>query len=268
MRGGSCYRQRRVKILAIVMLLSAAAAQAAPHHRAAGHPSGCSLTIAPRAVELPAAGGSATISVVAQGSCAWSSKANDGWILANDTPSGVVVTVTATTQARSGSIDIAGFPVVVTQTAPPNLLTNGSFDHDLSGWSTTYSTGSGFAAWVAGSAQITSTQPLTGYQLIQCANVTPGTTIDAGVRVMIPAGQDASGYAVLGVYELLVRDCTNTAYTNGWRVNVRDTGAWGPMPQTIPLRLDTLSVLFVMGGGGEKVAPFRFLYDDAYIRVH
>jgi len=257
-----------VKTLGFVILLAAVAIDASPHGRAASHPSGCTLAITPRAVELPAGGGSAAIGVVATGKCSWSSKASDGWIVANDTPSGVVITVAATTQARSGSVDIGGFAVIVTQTAPPNLLINAGFDHDLSGWTNLYSTGSGAATWLNGTAQITSTQALTGYQILQCVNVTPGSTLDAGVNVLIPPGQDAGGTAILGVYELQVRDCTNTMYSNGWRVNVRSAPAWTPMAESISLRLDTLSVLFIIAAGGESHPPFSVQYDDAYLRVH
>jgi len=230
------------------------------------------LTIAPRAVELPAGGGSASVSVTSAGQCSWSATSNARWITTSSTTSSVVITVQPSTQSRSATIDIGGFSVVVVQDAPSNLLTNGGFDQGLSGWSTTYSTGAGSTRWVTGdnggAAEITSLQPLTGYQLVQCVNVTPGSTIDAGARVLIPSGQDASGSAVLGVYELQVPDCTNTAYSNGWRITVKNSGAWTPMAETIPLQFNTLSVLFVIGGGGEKVAPFSVDYDDAYVRVH
>jgi len=254
------------------MLFATGVIQAAPHHRAASHPSGCALTIAPRAVELPAAGGAASVSVGATGQCAWTATSNAAWITTSTTNNSVVITVQPSTQSRSATVDIGGFSVVVVQDAPTNLLTNGGFDQGLNAWATTYSTGAGAVRWVVGdnggAAEITSQQPLTGYQLLQCVDVTPGTTIDAGARVLIPSGQDASGSAVLGVYELQVADCTNTAYSNGWRITVKNTGAWTRMDETIPLQPNTLSVLFVIGGGGEKVAPFSVDYDDAYVRVH
>ena len=266
-----------MKILGAVVMLAMATAAAGAHRRAAGHESGCTLTLAPRAIDFPAAGGSATISVTMTPGCTWSSNSGAAWVITNDLPNGVSVTVGPTTQARSATIAIGGLPITITQSGVTNLVINGSFDRDLSGWSNIYSTGSGASVWQAidaggssssGSAQITATQALTGYQLVQCINVRPGVTYDAGVSVLIPPHQDASGVAIFGIYELTVPDCGNTAYTNRWQKFASSATSWTTLTQTIPMQPTTQSIFFIVAGGGAKQPPYVVSYDDAYFREH
>lgn len=266
-----------MKIFAVLFILAAAGVQAAPHRRAASHDSGCELAVAPRRVEIPASGGSVSISVGATGSCSWASRPSDAWIVTSDGTSSVTITLGSTTRARSGSVDIGGFTVTVVQDGIPNLVINGNFDHDLSGWTTIYSTGTGTIRWIAsdadgspasGAAAVTSTQALAGYQLVQCVDVTPGATYDFGVSVRIPANQDASGAAYFGVYELTVPDCTNTSYTASHVTRVTGAAQWTQLTATAALQSSTQSLLFVLGAGGEKQPPYEVDWDDAYVRGH
>jgi hypothetical protein len=83
----------------------------------------CSYSINPTNATVAAGGGTASIAVTAPAGCAWTASSNDGWLTiqsgASGTGSGTVVFAAASntsTNARSGSLTVAGLAFDVTQT--------------------------------------------------------------------------------------------------------------------------------------------------------
>jgi hypothetical protein len=82
---------------------------------------GCSFDVAPLNLSVPAAGGSATITVTSGAGCAWTAASADPWIAitagASGTGNGIVTLSAAATTGppRSGTLIVAGQPVTVNQ---------------------------------------------------------------------------------------------------------------------------------------------------------
>jgi hypothetical protein len=273
----------RSRILTLLLLLIALPLYGATRHRVTSHVSACQATIAPRAFNVPADGGTGTISVSQTANCRWAPNPTADWITINliSISEGLIVFTAEANpdlMPRTASIEIAGAFVVITQAArvQPNLLTNGSFDRDLTGWATTFSTGTGSAIWssldangssTSGSARITSTQAQTGYQLLECINVEAGKLYEYGVKVRIPSGQDALGRMIIGVYEYDVPDCNKVGYFSSYSAEVRQPfDAWVPYASTFPATAVTKSIYLVIAAGGQRTPTFAINIDDAYLR--
>jgi hypothetical protein len=91
-------------------------------------PPPCTYTIAPTSQSLPSSGGTGTVTVTTGATCTWSATSNASWITVTAGASGVgsgTVTYTVaantgqkpkdTTQARTGTITIAGQAFTVTE---------------------------------------------------------------------------------------------------------------------------------------------------------
>lgn len=271
-------------IVTVSLLLTFAAFPAsAARQRTASHASACTLTIAPRSFIIPAAGGSGTIVVGRSGPCAWTPEPAADWITINTISiSDGVITFTASpntaTSARTSTINIGGVVITVTQPAPEirNLIVNGSFDRDVSGWSPLFSTGPGSGTWSSldahnspssGSAAVQSTQGGVGYQLLQCVNVLPNKLYEYGLTSRIAHGQDPAGRVILGIYEYDVADCNKVGY-NFSAPNTINPGidTWTPFLSTFRTSDTAKSVYFVVAAGFHKTPPFTINFDDAFFR--
>ena len=257
------------KLILLALLLALATPLTAARRRGVS-PDSCSVALTPQAVNLPGAGGQATVTVNIRGGCSWAPSTAATWMTV--TPAGNVLTITAAANPaqtpRSALVNVRGGVIVVTQSAGEiqNLVTNSGFTSSIANWTDIYSVGTGSASWSAGTAQITSTQFRSGFQLHQCVNVDPTKTYSAGTRVFIPAGQ--SGSAVFAIFPLRVRDCTNTAYDTPLIVNrSAPAGEWFEINETFRPFAATLSVLIVIGAGGSDVPPFTAHFDDVYLRA-
>ncbi|MEA2572097.1 MAG: hypothetical protein QOI24_4098 [Acidobacteriota bacterium] len=272
-----------VRLIVTVALLSLfAPIAAAARQRTASHASDCTLTIAPRAVSVPAAGGAYTIVVGRSGPCKWTPEPGADWVTINTISiSDGVITFTVSPNAdatpRATMIDIVGAKVAVTQeAADPNLLTNGKFDSNINGWSTLFSTGSGDASWstldahgsaVSGSALVRSTQGSLGYQLLQCVNVLPNRAYEYGLTSRIAHGQDSAGRVILGVYEYDVADCNKVGYNYYATSNLNPPlDTWTPYSSTFTTSDTAKSLYFVVAAGFHRTPPFTINFDDAFVR--
>jgi hypothetical protein len=107
---------------------------------------GCSYGISPELQNMPASGGTATVSVTASAGCAWTAASNAPWIAVTSGSSGsgngtVGLNVAATTgPSRSGTLTIAGrtftvnqgqgcsFSIAPASAAAPSSASTGAFD--------------------------------------------------------------------------------------------------------------------------------------------
>jgi len=271
----------RTRALSLLLIIAVTSSATATSKRRATSPDRCSSTVTPASLSFPATGGQATVNVTVTGGCTWSPVASDSWITAAPAGSQVSVDVGANiaTISRTGLIHVRGAIIVVTQAANqiPNLLSNGGFDSDINGWSNAFSAG-GAATWgnpstvvapspSSGAAQITSTDPMKGYQLSQCVAVTGGKTYVLGAKVFIPSGQ-AYGVTNFAAYEYWVPNCDVSAGYHGRTELSASTpiGTW--FDQTITRFSDfgTKSILVVIGAGGSPNPPFSAWFDDVYLR--
>lgn len=238
------------------------------------------MNVTPRTIAFPADGGSALVNVVPTGTCSWAATTPAGWLTLSRGGNAVgVQTGPNDGAARTALIDIGGHIITVTQAAkeviisPPlgNLIANGGFNANTNDWLTIYSTGTGNAVWVpdhGGSARITSTQALRGYQLHTCVNVTPNTRYEVGTDYMIPSGQDSAGLMTFGVYEITVPDCTTTAYVARYEEPPTRTpvDTWTSINRTYTTGSQARSLIVVIGTGGARTPPFRTFFDNVYVR--
>jgi hypothetical protein len=250
--------------------------------RAASHNSDCTLSVAPRAFNAPAAGGVYTIVVGRTGPCKWTPEPNADWITVNtiSISDGVITfTVSPNPDAapRAATIDIVGATVAISQdAADPNLLVNGKFNSDIAGWSTLFSTGNGTASWSSldahgsassGSALVRSLQGGAGYQLLQCVNVLPNRAYEYGLTSYIARGQDSAGRVILGVYEYDVADCNKVGYNYYATSNLNPTlDAWVPYTSNFTTSDTAKSLYFVVAAGFHHTPPFTINFDDAFVR--
>jgi hypothetical protein len=86
----------------------------------------CTYTVTPLSLAMPAAGGSAYVTITAADGCAWSSFTSTSWITLTGTTSdsgtgalNFTIAPNTTTTARLGAITLAGQTVAVTQAAAP-----------------------------------------------------------------------------------------------------------------------------------------------------
>ena len=254
----------------------------AARQRTASHASDCTLSIAPRAFTVPAAGGVYTVIVGRSGPCKWTPEPGADWLIVNTISiSDGVITFTVSpngdTTPRATSIDIVGAKVAITQdAADPNLLVNGKFDSSINGWSTLFSTGSGNASWStldahgsvsSGSALVSSTQGNLGYQLLQCVNVLPSRTYEYGLTSRIARNQDPAGRVILGVYEYDVADCNKVGYNYYATSNLNPPlDTWTPYSSTFTTSGTAKSLYFVVAAGFHHTPPFTINFDDAFLR--
>jgi hypothetical protein len=255
----------------------------AARQRTASHASDCTLTIAPRAFSVPAAGGVYTFTVGRSGPCRWTPEPSADWVTVNTISiSDGVITFTVSpnpdTTPRATTIDIVGAKVAVTQeaAADPNLVVNGKFDSNINGWSTLFSTGSGNASWSAldahdsafsGSALVRSTQGNLGFQLLQCVNVLPNRAYEYGLTSRIARGQDTAGRVILGVYEYDVANCDKIGYNYYATTNLNPPlDAWTPYSSTFTTSDTAKSLYFVVAAGFHHTPPFAINFDDAFVR--
>jgi hypothetical protein len=96
----------------------------------AGPPPPCTYAINPTEAAVAAEGGTTTVAVGTQASCAWSAVSNAGWITVSTNPTGngngsvdLAVAANSVTTPRSGTVTIAGHTFTVTQAAPPTACT-------------------------------------------------------------------------------------------------------------------------------------------------
>lgn len=86
---------------------------------------GCSYTVGPATLTLPAGGGTTAVSVVAPAGCAWTTTSTAGWLTVapggGQGPASVTVSAAANpaSTVRTGSVVVAGRPVLVVQDATP-----------------------------------------------------------------------------------------------------------------------------------------------------
>ena len=272
---------KRLLIFALV-LLSSSTAGAAARRRAAVPPSACTLSVGPSTIATTAAGGSAGVSIVANGTCLYEAKTTAGWIVITRTAQGLALQIApnTVTTPRTGTIDVGGYIITVTQAAQEvtNLLVNGTFDIDTSGWLNGYSVGSGLARWAPdqsaeivsgrtqGVAELRSTAPRSGYQLHQCAVVQPNTRYDLGARIMIPSGQDSTVSTTLSTFPYSSSDCSGV-YTDSNIVSYappRDT--WLTVARTLTTSGNTRSMIVTFSVGGGSAPPYTAFFDDVYMR--
>jgi len=168
----------------------------------------------------------------------------------------------------AGSIAAAG--------GAQNLLTNGSFHSDISGW-TAIASGTGTAAFSpldaegsasSGSIQTTNTSSAAGqnYNYTQCHGAIAGASYDFGGKVRVPLGQPAGTFSVLlNFYGNAICSGSGIGTADGSsRLDFTPSGAWQGQSKTgLVAPGGTLSVSITLGnvkaGAGGATTAF---YDD------
>ena len=229
------------------------------------------MTVSPRTLAFPAAGGTANVTVTTSGTCHWTPRSATAWLQTAPASGGasVVALPNADPSPRAATVDLGGVAVAVTQDAAPlpNMIVNGSFDHDVANWSTIYSTGSGALQWSAGAAQLSLFSAKAIYQMQQCVNVTPGN-YSYGLKTFVPAGQDAAGRVQIGVFQVTVPNCATTV-TYAPQIDIIDPpkNVWNTFTKTVTILDGIQSVYFVIGvGGSVSNPPFTANFDDVFFR--
>lgn len=267
MRGDNTVRMR--SSILVILLVCTTSVFAAPKRRASS-PDRCTEIVTPATLSFPSSGGQAAVSVSVKGGCPLSPLADASWITTG--VSGAIVTVTAapnpSTTARTALVHLRSSVVVVTQDATSNLLTNGSFDTNLNGWSELYETASGVVSWSNGTAAITSTQPGGGYQLVQCVRINPLTKYELGANAFIAAGQ-SSGSVNLAYFEYPNTNCNVAQNSHAYKVvsAAGPAGSWFALDVQWTTASDSQSVLVIIGAGGSPAPPFTANFDDVFLRL-
>ncbi len=129
-------------------------------------PSGCTYSITPTSQSLPGAGGTNSVSVIAQNGCTWSAASNTSWITissgASGAGSGTVSYAAAANSgpARSGVITIAGQAFTVNEAAALFSIQNVSAASYLGRSLTAESIASAFGSGLATATQGATSTPL------------------------------------------------------------------------------------------------------------
>jgi hypothetical protein len=157
-----------------------------------------------------------------------------------------------------------------------NLLTNGSFHSDISGW-TVVATGTGTAAFVpldaegsasSGSMQTVNTSSAAGqsYNYTQCHVAIAGASYDFAGKVRVPPGQPAGTFSLLlNYYANATCSGSGIGTADGSsRLDFTPSGAWQGLSRTgLPAPVGTLSVSITLGnvktGAGSATTAF---FDD------
>ena len=157
-----------------------------------------------------------------------------------------------------------------------NMLTNGNFNTDVSGWSDRsyitllWSADDVNASPSSGSAEVINAHPnaAVGAGISQCSTfpVTPGEAYLFRGDVLIPSGQTISGSATIGTYWTDGPDCTGVRVGIQPRSGTSTTGAWVHLESGWEIAdVDAVSVVFLAfstkaDAGGTLVAKFDELY--------
>lgn len=245
-------------------------------------PSACTLSVSPSTIAAAPTGSSAAITVSANGNCLFDAKTSAGWLVLTRTAQGYTVQIAANaaTTARTGTIDVGGYIVTVTQPAGelPNLLANGTFNTDTAGWLNHFSVGTGSARWATdqaasiasgtpqGVAELRSTAARSGYQLHQCIAVRPNTRYDLGARIMIPSGQDSTVSTTLSVFPYSSSDCSGGYIESSIVSYAPQRDSWLSVARTITTSGAAQSMVFTFSVGGGNAPPYTAYFDDVYLR--
>ena len=258
----------RMRPAALILSLLVATSVFAASKRHAVFPELCTAIVSPASLGMPAEGGPAFISVMIYGGCKATAVTSDPWITA--TPSfsqttGWVLTVNVapnkSATPRTGIIHMRSYVIPVTQSGATNLLQNGSFDTDLSGWSTARN--HGLAQWVNGTAVMTSGEGVA--QLDQCVNVEPSTRYEAGAKVFIPSGQN--GVLSLAFFDYSVPNCDPIGAWQGRQYQQPGSpiATWFDTTIDWTSNSNAKSVLIAIGADSAS-GPFTATFDDVYLR--
>ena len=171
----------------------------------------CEFVMTPPSASLPAEGGSVSVTITrTRGSCADVPASLSPWVtLPPSPPSTGVLTLNVaanTSIARKTFIAVYHTLFAITQAEAPNsnLLRNGGFDRDLSGWGKAHDWEVGSTAWnpidhagdpKSGSALLRIDDGATAYGISQCVPVVGGATYDMSANVMVPSRQPYTGSA-------------------------------------------------------------------------
>jgi hypothetical protein len=170
----------------------------------------------------------------------------------------------------------AAFLLLSAPLAAQNLVRNGTFDTDTSGWNVEEAAGS--LAWSSldaegssssGSAVVVNASPgpENGTGIVQCVSgpgVEGGTRYAWGGRVRIPSGQARTGAAFLGLRWYASTDCTGSPLDQP-RLSTLSLDVWAALTETDIAPAGTRSVEFLafpskIEAGGE----LQVLYDELF----
>ena len=181
---------RRI-VLPAAALLIAGACQGTSPAGPSPPPASCTFTLSPSTLAFGASGGTSSITVTTGSSCAWTAASDRGWLTIGSGASGrgsgtVTVAVTANTNsdARAGTLTVAGQPVAVSQDGTERCIVamspaSASFSKD-GGSGTIDLTAPASCAWTAASSAgwVTNVAPAGGHGN---ATVTYGVTRNSAV---------------------------------------------------------------------------------------
>ena len=181
----------------------------------------------------------------------------------------------ATLVASACSILVGGLLATVPAHAA-NLLTNPDFDTSLAGWTPSNSN----QVWssldadgepTSGSARtvvVSDTMaPFIGTVLRQCVPVNAGEGYEAGIRALVPSGQERTGVAIAALYFYANESCAPAGILDTHTLGAVDTeGAWEEVSDTLTAPAGAASANLFLSlrkdqVGGELVGHF----DDAYV---
>ena len=290
---------RRLPLVLILLVLVVPAE--ASRRRATHHPApSCSFSLAPAWGSSPIAAtgvSRATVLVFGQTQeCSqWAAYSPVDWVTVEAAPLAaqpsafVGVTANPSTQPRSTTLIIAGVRLTITQdgaptVAPPiagNILVNGTFDRDTSGWGwprPDYSNGPGSPIWSqldangsvgSGSMLLRDIDSVfeQSFQQLQCVRIPTGGgfyQLGASVRVGSTAGEGAIGFLYFAS-----TDCSGDHIgINGRKVyelGPQEPGVWRKVEFSYPVAGAARSLMIVLASGADT-PPFEVWFDDVFLR--
>lgn len=287
---------RRLALSLIVLALLAPAASA--RRRTAHHPApNCSFSLVPTWGSGPIAAGGVTRALVlvygqTQECSQWMAYSPVDWIVVEAAPMaaqpGAFVTVTpnTTTTSRSAALVIAGVRLTVTQdggatVSPPiagSLLTNGTFDRDVSGWGwprADYPNGPGAPQWsqfdangspASGSLLMRDTDFVFGqaFQTLQCVPIQSGRTYEFGVKLRTGS---ADGEPQIAFLTYTTTNCSgNYKIRFVPQVGAVQPGVWKKYDYRQRVELGERSAIVLFGAAANTAPPFEVWFDDVYLR--
>jgi Putative binding domain, N-terminal len=282
-------------LLTLVLVLPASARRLRTVH----HPApSCSFVLSPvwGGGSVSAAGLTRALVLVfgqTQECSQWAAYSPVDWITVEAAPAaaqpGAFVTVAANpaTTSRSATLIIAGVRLTITQdgaarisppiSIPGNLIVNGTFDRDVSGWGwfARYPNGPGAPQWSQFDANA---NPASGsmllrdfdqnfdqaFQQLQCIRITPSRTYEFGVKVR-SGGKEGEGLIAFLTYPST--DCSGDyIIRNVQSARPAEAGVWQKYDfrQFVSTSRGHSAILLL--GTAADVPPFEVWFDDAYVR--
>ena len=160
--------------------------------------------------------------------------------------------------------------------AGPNMLTNGSFNANISGWTASGSPEATISYGVGHVIMVKNTEDLnasTQASALQCvASIIAGHDYDFSAKAAVPSGQKRRGYAQARAFFFASNNCSGPTLSSPATGVVFDLGVWKTLDDTFTapagahsVRIQLMSAKYKAEGLELKTDPFAVVFDDAVL---